>query len=150
MGASCSACSGSPASAVQASGAGWQRSELRGRGRLVALVVLGILAQIGRNWLVLHAVGVDTSVFNAIAVLIVSVSLSPLPFGAGVGATATVLILGSHGLADTAAAGVLLAVDRDGGRALLRRLGLRRPRDRRGPHPPRRRPDLTAPDGQPS
>ena len=53
---------------------------------------------------------VNTSVFNAIAVLIVSVSLSPLPFGAGVGATATVLILGSHGLADTAAAGVLLTV----------------------------------------
>ncbi|HEX4035555.1 MAG TPA: lysylphosphatidylglycerol synthase domain-containing protein [Solirubrobacteraceae bacterium] len=84
--------------------------ELRGRGRLVALIVAGILAQIARNWLVLRAVGVDTSVLNAIAVLIVSVSLSPLPFGAGVGATATVLILGSHGLADTAAAGVLLTV----------------------------------------
>jgi len=84
--------------------------ELRGRGRLVALIVAGILAQIARNWLVLHAVGVDTSLLNAIAVLIVSVSLSPLPFGAGVGATATVLILGSHGLADTAAAGVLLTV----------------------------------------
>jgi len=84
--------------------------ELRGRGRLVTFVVLGILAQIARNWLVLHAVGVNTSVFNAIAVLIVSVSLSPLPFGAGVGATATVLILGSHGVADTAAAGVLLTV----------------------------------------
>jgi hypothetical protein len=84
--------------------------ELEGRGRLVAFVLLGVLAQIGRNLLVLHAVGVNTSVFNAIAVLIVSVSLSPLPFGAGVGATATVLILGSHGLADTAAAGVLLTV----------------------------------------
>ena len=84
--------------------------ELRGRGRLITLVVLGILAQIARNWLVLHAVGVNISLFNAIAVLIVSVSLSPLPFGAGVGATATVLILGSHGVADTAAAGVLLTV----------------------------------------
>ena len=84
--------------------------ELRGRGRLIALIVLGILAQIARNWLVLHAVGVHTSVLNAIAVLIVSVCLSPLPLGAGVGATATVLILGSHGLADTAAAGVLLTV----------------------------------------
>jgi hypothetical protein len=84
--------------------------ELRGRGRHVALIVLGILAQIARNWLVLHAVGVHTSVLNAIAVLIVSVCLSPLPLGAGVGATATVLILGSHGLADTAAAGVLLTV----------------------------------------
>jgi hypothetical protein len=84
--------------------------ELRGRERLVALVVLGVLAQIGRNLLVLHAVGVNTSIFNAIAVLIVSVSLSPLPVGAGVGATATVLILGAHGLAATAAGGVLLTV----------------------------------------
>ena len=93
------------------SGAGSRRSaSCAGRGRLVALIVLGVLAQIARNWLVLHAVGVHTSVFNAIAVLIVSVSLSPLPLGAGVGATATVLILGSHGLADTAAAGVLLTV----------------------------------------
>jgi len=84
--------------------------ELHGRGRLIALIVMGIVAQIARNWLVLHAVGVDTSILNAIAVLIVSVSMSPLPVGAGVGATATVLILGSHGLADTAAAGVLLTV----------------------------------------
>jgi uncharacterized membrane protein YbhN (UPF0104 family) len=84
--------------------------ELHGRGRLVALVVLGVVAQIARNWLVLRAVGLDTSPLNAIAVLIVSVSLSPLPIGAGVGATATVLVLGSHGIAATAAAGVLLTV----------------------------------------
>lgn len=82
--------------------------EMRGRGRLVGLVVLGVLAQIARNWLVLHAVGLNTSPLNAIAILIVTVSLSPLPIGAGVSATATVLILGSHGIADTAAAGVLL------------------------------------------
>jgi hypothetical protein len=43
-------------------------------------------------------------------VLIVTVCMSPLPVGAGVSATATVLILGSHGVADTAAAGVLLTV----------------------------------------
>ena len=84
--------------------------DLRGRERLIALVVLGVVAQIARNLLVLHAVGVNTSVFNAIAVLIISVSLSPLPVGAGVGATATVLILGAHGLAATAAGGVLLTV----------------------------------------
>lgn len=84
--------------------------EFRGRWRLVVLVVLGVLAQIARNWLVLHAVGVDASILNAIAVLIVSVSLSPLPVGAGVGATATVLILGAHGVAATAAGGVLLTV----------------------------------------
>lgn len=84
--------------------------ELRGRERLVAFVVLGVVAQIVRILLVLHAVGVNTSIFNAIAVLIISVSLSPLPLGAGVGATATVLILGAHGLAATAAGGVLLTV----------------------------------------
>lgn len=84
--------------------------DLRGRERLVAFVILGVLAQIARNLLVLHAVGVNTSVFNAIAVLIISVSLSPLPIGAGVGATATVLILGANGLAATAAGGVLLTV----------------------------------------
>jgi uncharacterized membrane protein YbhN (UPF0104 family) len=84
--------------------------ELRGRGRLIALVVLGVVAQVARNWLLLHAVGVDASLMDAVAVLIVSVSLSAFPIGAGVGATATVLILGAHGVADTAAAGVLLTV----------------------------------------
>ena len=84
--------------------------ELRGRGRLIVLVILGVVAQIARNLLVLHAVGVNTSIGSAIAVLIVSVSLSPLPIGAGVGATATVLILGAHGLSATAAGGVLLTV----------------------------------------
>jgi len=81
-----------------------------GRGRLVVLVVIGVVAQIGRNWLILHAVGVDATVFDAIAVLIVTVSLSPLPIGPSVGATAAVLILGSHGVAATAAGGVLLTV----------------------------------------
>jgi len=84
--------------------------EFRGRGRLVGLVVLGVLAQVARNWLLLHAVGVHASVLDAVAVLIVSVSLSAVPVGAGVGAAATILILGAHGVADTAAAGVLLTV----------------------------------------
>jgi hypothetical protein len=53
---------------------------------------------------------VDASLMDAVAVLIVSVSLSAFPIRAGVGATATVLILGAHGVADTAAAGVLLTV----------------------------------------
>jgi uncharacterized membrane protein YbhN (UPF0104 family) len=84
--------------------------ELRGRGRLITFVVLGVIAQIARNWLILHAVGVNASVFDAIAVLIVTVSLSPLPIGPSVGAAATVLILGAHGIAATAAGGVLLTV----------------------------------------
>jgi uncharacterized membrane protein YbhN (UPF0104 family) len=84
--------------------------ELRGRERLAGLVIMGVLAQVARNWLVLRAVGVHPSIFDSIAVLIVTVSMSPLPVGAGAGATATVLILGSHGMAATAAGGVLLTV----------------------------------------
>jgi hypothetical protein len=84
--------------------------DLRGRGRLVVLVVIGVVAQIARNWLILHAVGVDASILDAIAVLIVTVSLSPLPVGPSVGAAAAVLILGAHGVAATTAGGLLLTV----------------------------------------
>jgi uncharacterized membrane protein YbhN (UPF0104 family) len=84
--------------------------DLRGRGRLVALVVIGVVAQIARNWLVLHAVGVNATILDAIAVLIVTVSLSPLPIGPSVGAAAAVLILGAHGIAATTAGGLLLTV----------------------------------------
>src|ERR1039458_6958951 len=76
--------------------------DLRGHGRLVALVVTGVVAHIARNWLILHAVGVDASVLDAIAVLIVTVSLSPLPIGPSVGAAAAVLILGAHRVGATA------------------------------------------------
>jgi uncharacterized membrane protein YbhN (UPF0104 family) len=69
-----------------------------------------VFAQIFRNWMLLHAVGVDASLFDAIAVLIAVVSLSQLPIGPGVGAAAAVLILGRDGVAAAAAAGVLLTV----------------------------------------
>jgi uncharacterized membrane protein YbhN (UPF0104 family) len=72
------------------------------------LVLLAVFAQIARNWLVLQALGVDASVFDAIAVLIAMVTLSQLPVGPSVGAAATVAILGPQGLATAAAAGVLL------------------------------------------
>jgi hypothetical protein len=81
---------------------------LRGRNGVVALVLVAVLAQIGRNWLMLEAVGVDASVFDAIAVLIAMVTLSQLPIGPSVGAAAVVVILGANGAALTAAAGVLL------------------------------------------
>ena len=80
----------------------------RSRGRLFAFVSLAVLAQIGRNWLLLHAVGIDASVFEAIAVLIAVVSLQQLPFGLSVGAAASVMILGPQGVEAAAAAGVLL------------------------------------------
>jgi hypothetical protein len=81
---------------------------LTGRTRVVGFVLVAVFAQIARNWLLLHAVGVDASVFDAIAVLIAVVSLGQLPFGLSVGAAASVLILGPEGVAAAAAAGVLL------------------------------------------
>ncbi len=81
---------------------------LHGRYRLVGFVLIAVFAQIARNWLLLHAVGVNASVFDAIAVLIAVVSLGQLPFGLSVGAAASVLILGPEGVAAAAAAGVLL------------------------------------------
>jgi uncharacterized membrane protein YbhN (UPF0104 family) len=81
---------------------------LKGGSLLVGLVVVAIGAQIARNWLLLRAVGVDASVFDAIAVLIALVTIAQLPVGPSVGAAAAVLILGPHGVAAAAAAGVLL------------------------------------------
>jgi uncharacterized membrane protein YbhN (UPF0104 family) len=79
-----------------------------GRNRVVVLVVTAIFSQIARNWLALHALGFDASVFDAIAVLIVLVTLSQLPIGPSVGAAAAVLILGTHGVTLAATVGVLL------------------------------------------
>jgi uncharacterized membrane protein YbhN (UPF0104 family) len=78
--------------------------------RVAAFVLVAVFAQIFRNWLLLHAVGVDASFFDAIAVLIAVVTLGQLPVGPTVGAAAAVLILGSDGVAAAAAAGVLLTV----------------------------------------
>lgn len=83
---------------------------LRGGSRVVGFVLIAVFAQIFRNWLLLHAVGVDASLFDAIAVLIAVVTLSQLPTGPAVGAAAAVLILGADGVAATAAAGLLLTV----------------------------------------
>jgi uncharacterized membrane protein YbhN (UPF0104 family) len=80
----------------------------RGGARVVGFVLVAVVSQILRNWLLLHAVGVDASLFDAIAVLIAVVTLSQLPIGPSVGAASAVLILGSDGVAATAAAGVLL------------------------------------------
>lgn len=76
--------------------------------RVIAFVLLAVFAQVFRNWIMLRAAGTDASLFDAIAVLIGLVVLAQLPIGPGVGAAATVLILGRHGVAAAAAAGVLL------------------------------------------
>jgi uncharacterized membrane protein YbhN (UPF0104 family) len=83
---------------------------LHGGSRLVGFVLVAVFAQIFRNWLLLHAVGVNASFFDAIAVLIAVVTLAQLPVGPSVGAAAAVLILGSDGVAESAAAGVLMTV----------------------------------------
>jgi hypothetical protein len=83
---------------------------LNGSAAIIALILAATFAQIARNWLVLHAVGVDVSIFDATAVLIAQVTLAQLPLGPTTGAASTVLILGPHGVAVVAAAGVLLTV----------------------------------------
>lgn len=76
--------------------------------RVIGLVLVAVLSQIARIWILLHAVGVAASVFDSIAVLIAVVTLGQLPIGPSVGAAASVLILGRNGVAAAAAAGVLL------------------------------------------
>jgi uncharacterized membrane protein YbhN (UPF0104 family) len=83
---------------------------LNGGSRVIGFVLVAVFAQILRNWLLLHAVGVDASLFDATAVLIAVVTLGQLPVGPSVGAAAAVLILGSQGVAAAAAAGVLMTV----------------------------------------
>jgi uncharacterized membrane protein YbhN (UPF0104 family) len=83
---------------------------LSGGSRVIAFVLVAVFAQIFRNWILLHAVGLDASFFDAIAVLIAVVTLGQLPVGPSVGAAAAVVILGRDGLAAAAAAGVLMTV----------------------------------------
>jgi hypothetical protein len=120
---------------------------LRGRVHLVVLVMVAVLCQVARNWLMLHALGVHASVFDAVAVLIAMVILAQLPLGPTVGAAAVVAILGAHGVALTAAAGVLLTVTGTAGAVMfaggttVERLARRRsgrPSPARGPTAPRR------------
>ena len=118
---------------IAAAKARWLRKGLsvlrsqRGSVRLVGFVLIAVFAQIARNWLMLHAVGVDASVFDAIAVLIAVVSLGQLPFGLSVGAAAAVLILGPQGVAAATAAGRAAHRHRHRRRPRLRGVGRARP-----------------------
>jgi uncharacterized membrane protein YbhN (UPF0104 family) len=82
----------------------------KGRGRVIAFTMLAVCAQVARNWLMLHAIGVNVSVFDAMALLIAMFTVGQLPIGPSIGPAAAVLILGADGVAATAAAGVLLTV----------------------------------------
>ncbi len=82
----------------------------KGSGRLIAFTLTAVCAQVVRNWLMLHAIGENVSMFDAMALLIAMFTLGQLPIGPSIGPAAAVLILGTHGVASSAAAGVLLAV----------------------------------------
>lgn len=81
---------------------------LHHRNTIIALTIGAVCLQVLRNWLILRGVGVDISVFDAMALLIATAALGLLPIGPGLGMAATVMILGSNGVAATAAAGALL------------------------------------------
>ena len=81
---------------------------LQGRSSIIGLVVFAVCAQIARNWLVLQGIGVESSLFDATALLIGVAVIGLLPVGPSLGAAAAVLILGADGVAATAAAGALL------------------------------------------
>jgi hypothetical protein len=83
-------------------------SHMQGRTRTIAVMAIAIVAQIVRNWLMLHAVGIDASLLDATAVLIAMAVIAQLPVGPSVGAASVLAILGSGGVAAAAAAGVLL------------------------------------------
>jgi uncharacterized membrane protein YbhN (UPF0104 family) len=82
--------------------------QLQGRTSIIGLVVFAVCAQIARNWLVLQGIGVDSSIFDATALLIGVAVIGLLPVGPSLGAAAAVVILGTNGVAATAAAGALL------------------------------------------
>jgi hypothetical protein len=91
-------------------GAGLAVLRMQSRGRLVSFALLAVCAQVLRNWLMLRAIGVDVSIFDSMALLIVMFTVGQLPIGPSTGPAATVLILGSHGIAASAAAGVLVTL----------------------------------------
>jgi hypothetical protein len=106
--------------------------ETKGSGRIVALVCFAVVLQIARNWLLLNWSGVDASVFDSTALLIGLAVVGLLPVGPSLGAATAVLILGTNGVAASAAAGALLTATAAGGAlcfaswALVDRLWLRR------------------------
>ena len=81
---------------------------LGGRNRIIAIVVFALTAQVVRNWLLLNGMGIDATVLDAIALLIGLAVIGFLPVGPSLGVAAAVVVLGTNGVAATAAAGALL------------------------------------------
>ena len=92
---------------------------LQSRNVIIGLVLFATGAQVARNMLVLEGLGVDISIFDAIALLIASAAVGLLPVGPTLGAATAVLILGSNGVAVVAAAGALLTATAAGGSLLF-------------------------------
>jgi hypothetical protein len=108
---------------------------LGSRNTIIALVMFATGAQVVRNWLVLEGLDVDVSMLDSVALLIGAAVVGLLPVGPTLGVATAVLILGSNGVALTAAAGALLTATGAAGAlcfaawALLDRM---RPSGRRG------------------
>lgn len=100
---------------------------LSGGGRVIWLVLIAVFCQIFRNWMLLHAVGVDASFFDAVAVLIAVVALGQLPAGPGAGARGRRAHPRPARRGGGRRRGSHHDRDRDGRRADLPRLGYRRP-----------------------
>lgn len=81
---------------------------LRSRTTIIGLVMFATGAQVARNMVVLHGLGVPVSVLDAVALLIAAAAIGLLPVGPTLGAATAVLILGRNGVAVVAAAGALL------------------------------------------
>jgi hypothetical protein len=81
-----------------------------GGSRIIALVIVAVLVQIARNWLLLNVTGVEASALDSMALLIGLAVVGLFPVGPSLGAAAAVLILGTGGAAAAAAAGALLTV----------------------------------------
>jgi uncharacterized membrane protein YbhN (UPF0104 family) len=84
--------------------------EMKGRSSIIGLVLFAVLAQIARNWFLLQWTGVDASLLDSVALLIGVGVIGLLPVGPSLGAAAAVVILGTNGVAATAAAGAMLTV----------------------------------------
>ena len=104
---------------------------MHGRNRIISLVCVAVVLQIARNWLLLNWSGVDASVLDSTALLIGLAVVGLFPIGPSLGAASAVLILGTNGMAATAAAGALLTATAAAGAvcfagwALVDRLWLR-------------------------
>ena len=81
---------------------------LASRNTIIGLVVFAVTAQVARNWIVFHGLGIDISVFDSMALLIAAAAFGLLPVGPTLGVATSVVILGANGVAVAAAAGALL------------------------------------------